>query len=96
MRHKLTSPSLAKQTAEHQANLLALLMKDFVLTQKEQQIIVRGRNSGSVKGNRRKTPAYNDATALEALIGYVYITDKDRCTEILNWLYANLNLGAGS
>jgi ribonuclease-3 family protein len=65
-------------------------MENFSLTQAEEQIIVRGRNSGSVKGNRRKTPAYNDATALEALIGYVYITDKDRCTDILNWIYAHL------
>ena len=69
-------------------------MENFALTPKEHQIIVRGRNSGSVKGNRRKTPAYNDATALEALLGYVYIADKDRCTEILNFLNANLQLDA--
>ena len=45
-----------------------------------------------MKGNRRKTPAYNDATALEALLGFVYIADKDRCTEILNFLNTNLQV----
>jgi ribonuclease III family protein len=83
-----------KRKAEHQAKLLVKLIENFALTPKENQIIVRGRNSGSVKGNRRKTPAYNDATALEALLGYVYIADKDRCTEILNFLNANLQLEA--
>ncbi|KAI2513827.1 Ribonuclease III domain [Fragilaria crotonensis] len=79
--------------AEHQAKLLALLTEKFALTPNELQVVVRGRNSGSVKGNRRKTPAYNDATALEALLGYVYITDKERCSEILNFLLANLQCG---
>lgn len=77
-------------TAEHQAKLMATVLESFDLTTKEKQIVVRGRNSGSVKGNRRKTPAYNDATALEALIGYVYIEDKERCTELLNFLYKHL------
>lgn len=83
---------LGKIIAEHQAKLLALLTENFALTAKELQIVVRGRNSGSVKGNRRKTPAYNDATALEALLGYVYMTDKDRCSEILNYLLVNLQV----
>ena len=78
--------------AEHQAKLLALLTENFALTPQELQVVVRGRNSGSVKGNRRKTPAYNDATALEALLGYVYITDKERCSEILSYLLVNLHL----
>ena len=81
-----------KLLAEHQAKLLALLTENFALTTQELQIVVRGRNSGSVKGNRRKTPAYNDATALEALLGYVYITNKERCSEILNYLLVNLQL----
>jgi ribonuclease III family protein len=77
--------------AEHQAKLLAYLLNEFDLTTNEHQIITRGRNSGSVKGNRRRTPSYNDATALEALVGYTYILNKDRCTEILNFLHKNLH-----
>ena len=77
--------------AEHQAKLLAYLLHEFDLRPNEHQIITRGRNSGSVKGNRRKSPSYNDATALEALVGYTYMVDKDRCTEILNFLHTNLH-----
>lgn len=36
--------------------------------------------------NRRNPAAYQDSTAFEALIGYIYITDKDRCRELLAWL----------
>ena len=80
----------ANRTAEHQAKLLSKLMDTFPLTQQEESIISRGKNSGAVKGNRRKTVHYSDATALEALVGYVYITDKTRCRLLMNWMYAHL------
>jgi ribonuclease-3 family protein len=73
--------------------LLKLLQNDFPLSQAEQRIIVRGKNSGSVKGNRRKPAEYSDATGMEALLGYVYITDKARCTEIMSFLYPHINAG---
>mmetsp|Transcript_10385 Transcript_10385/g.15950 ORF Transcript_10385/g.15950 Transcript_10385/m.15950 type:complete len:188 (-) Transcript_10385:200-763(-) len=63
--------------AEHQAKLLARLKEDFPLTQKELNVLSRGRN-GSVKGNRRNAAAYNDSTSLEALLGYVYITSQQK------------------
>jgi len=79
-------------TAEYQARLLAKLRIDFALTDKEQQVLSRGRNavSGGTR-NRRDPAAYQDATALEALIGYLYITDSKRCEEILHWLDKNLD-----
>ena len=57
------------------------------LTDLTNQVLMRGRNSVTKSKNRRGNPAaYQDSTALEALIGYIYITDKDRCTELLAWL----------
>lgn len=49
-------------------------------------VLSRGRNA--VSRNRRNPAAYQDATALEALIGYLYITDRSRCTDILAWIRA--------
>jgi len=31
--------------------------------------------------------AYQDATAFEALVGYLYLTDADRCDQLLRWVY---------
>jgi ribonuclease-3 family protein len=72
--------------AEHQAHLLEKLKKDFPLSDKETQIFMRGRNSVTRSKNRRNPAAYQDSTAFEALIGYLYICDQQRCCELLNWL----------
>lgn len=78
--------------AEHQAQLLALLYElSFPLSKKEQQILSRGRNSASATRNRRNAAVYQDATALEALVGYLYVSDRKRCEELLNWIYAHLD-----
>mmetsp|Transcript_2813 Transcript_2813/g.5258 ORF Transcript_2813/g.5258 Transcript_2813/m.5258 type:complete len:161 (+) Transcript_2813:863-1345(+) len=34
---------------------------------------------------------YQDSTALEALIGFTYLTDKNRCVEIINFLSEELD-----
>jgi 23S rRNA maturation mini-RNase III len=34
---------------------------------------------------------YQDSTAMEALIGFIYLTDKDRCVEIMNFLSGELD-----
>ncbi len=71
--------------AEFQATLLKSLKESFELNDKEHQILNRGRNSVS-KSNRRDPAAYQDATALEALIGYLYITNTPRCSQLLGWI----------
>ena len=73
-------------TAEHQSFLLKQLKESFPLTEKENQVLMRGRNAVTKSKNRRNPAAYQDSTAFEALIGYIYITDKDRCRELLTWL----------
>jgi len=34
---------------------------------------------------------YQDSTAMEALIGYVYLTDTERCTELIEFFAAELD-----
>ena len=85
-------PFPVRSPAEHQAKLLLLIQDRFALTQKEESIVTRGRNSGSVKGNKRKPVDYAHATAFEALLGYLYLTDRTRCEELLNFVYTNLEL----
>ena len=80
-------------SAEHQSQLLEKLKKDFVLTEKELQVLMRGRNSVTRSKNRRDPAAYQDSTSFEALIGYLYISDKERCTDLLNWLDVNVDVG---
>ena len=52
----------------------------------EIHVIKRGRNSASKSKNRRNPSAYQDSTAFEALIGYLYISNQKRCGELLHWL----------
>jgi ribonuclease-3 family protein len=68
--------------------LLTKLKATFPLTNKEQQVLMRGRNAGGKNKNRvRNASAYQDATAFEALLGYLYISDQRRCEELLSWLH---------
>ena len=51
------------------------------------QIVSRGRNAVTKSKNRRNPAAYQDSTAFEALIGYLYITDPEgRCHDLFNFL----------
>jgi ribonuclease III family protein len=79
-------------TAEHQSQLLQKLRQDdtFVLISKEEQILTRGRNAASQRNHNRRDPGiYQEATAFEALVGYLYITDPTgRCAELFAWIEA--------
>lgn len=83
--------------AEHQSKLLQLLRQDtssFPLTSKEEQVLKRGRNAaaGRSNNNHRHHPIiYQDSTAFEALVGYLYISDSDRCTKLFQWIELNVD-----
>ena len=77
--------------AENQAQLLRSIKEEFQLSQKELQIVARGRNAVTRSRNNRRDPGtYSDSTAFEALIGYLFIDDKERCEELLLWIAARL------
>lgn len=60
----------------------------FDLTTDEIQIISRGRNTPTnARKQQRNNPVdYQYSTAFEALLGYLYITNTTRCTELLHWI----------
>ncbi|HEY9825856.1 MAG TPA: ribonuclease III domain-containing protein [Stenomitos sp.] len=60
------------------------------LSETEVRILKQGRNAASGQPKRLDLDVYQYATALEALIGYLYLTDMDRLQEILD-LFAKEN-----
>jgi len=78
--------------AEHQADCLDRLTQEGKLNEDELDIVRRGRNSNtpSVPKRLRSDPnsktVYAKATALECLIGYLYLTDPDRLAEVMELL----------
>lgn len=71
--------------AETQAQHLRSLEPD--LTDREQDLIRRGRNAASGRPKRVSAIIYQQATGLETLIGYLYLTDRDRLSQLLQKLY---------
>jgi ribonuclease-3 family protein len=70
--------------AETQARHLNTL-KPY-LTNEELEILRRGRNAAFGKPKRLAPEIYQQATSLETLIGYLYLTDFTRLTELLERL----------
>jgi ribonuclease III family protein len=83
--------------AEHQSKLLQQLRQDtssFPLTIKEEQVMNRGRNAAAARSNnnhRHHPIIYQDSTAFEALVGYLYISDTERCTKLFQWIESNVD-----
>ena len=67
--------------AESQAIHLELLLPD--LTDSEREILRRGRNACTTKPRRLNRHTYQQATGLEALIGYLHLTNPQRLQELL-------------
>ncbi len=67
--------------AESQAQTYDLLTG--YLLDSELDIVRRGRNAASGKPKRVKLRTYQQATGLEALLGYLYLTDPERLDQIL-------------
>lgn len=67
--------------AESQANRLRSLEPH--LTPLEQEILRRGRNASSRRHKRIDPDVYQQASSLEALIGYLYLSDPQRLFQLL-------------
>ncbi len=71
--------------AESQANSLKTLQP--YLTEAELEVLRRGRNASPKGPKRRVEPeVYQQATSLETLMGYLYLTDPQRLMELLTHL----------
>lgn len=74
--------------AESQSLHLCLLQPH--LTDAEQEILRWGRNAASNRSKRVDPKTYQQATSLETLIGYLYITDPRRLFQLLDQLNSAL------
>lgn len=72
---------VAQVRAESQANHLRSL-KPY-LTEPEIEILRRGRNAVTGCPQRLDPATYQQATSLETLMGYLYLTDPQRLTQLL-------------
>lgn len=57
------------------------------LRSNELEIVRRGRNAASSRPKRLNPEIYQQATSLETLVGYLYLTDYPRLTELLQKLH---------
>lgn len=76
---------VAQVRAEKQALHLRSLTPH--LRDSELDIVRRGRNAATGRSKRVDPEIYQQATSLETLIGYLYLTDFPRLTELLQKLY---------
>jgi ribonuclease-3 family protein len=86
-REILTAPSVkeahhrARVDASAQADLLDLI--SVALTVEELEIVRRARNVKPTSGRRSDQATYRKATAFEALLGYLHLSDKERLKQLL-------------
>ncbi|MFK8182660.1 MAG: Mini-ribonuclease 3 [Phormidesmis sp.] len=70
--------------AEQQAQYVDLLLPH--LTDTEKDILRRGRNATSGKQRRAAAQHYQQSTGFEALLGFLFLSDRTRLTTLLNHL----------
>lgn len=75
---------VAQVRAETQALHLQLLTPH--LNNSELEIVRRGRNAATGRSRRVEPEIYQQATSLETLMGYLYLTDTQRLTQLLQEL----------
>lgn len=78
--HHVVSQVRAESQAQHLRSLQAYLSAE------ELDILRRGRNATTGKPRRLDPEIYQQATSLETLMGYLYLTNPQRLTELLNYL----------
>jgi len=73
--------------AEQQAKLL----EKIELTDFESDLVRRGRNAAGSSPRKVDPSIYQKATGFEALIGYLYLTDRDRLDQIFHQLLSHID-----
>ncbi len=84
--HDLHKAAIQYVSAKSQAGFLFALIEQAVLTEEEQGVVRRGRNAKSATiPKNTDVQTYRYGTAFEALIGYLYMSDRqERLAEILD------------
>lgn len=82
---RLQEESVKYVSAKGQAKILDNLISTGILNEEETDIVKRGRNyKRSAHPKNTDIVTYKYATGFETLIGYLYLTNKDRLNEIFN------------
>jgi len=81
---KLQTKSVEYVSAKGQVKILNKLIEENLLTEEELDIVKRGRNNKK-ESHPKNTEiiTYKLSTGFEALIGHLYLTNKERLQEIL-------------
>ncbi|HFI0844212.1 TPA: Mini-ribonuclease 3 [Streptococcus suis] len=74
-------------SAKAQASLISALLEAQLLTEKEEEIYKRGRNSHShTKAKNADVVTYRMSTGFEAVLGYLHMTEQmERLDELVGW-----------
>lgn len=83
--HQVVAQVRAEAQAQHLRSLLPHL------TPTELTILKRGRNAATGKPKRIDLETYQQATSLETLIGYLYLSDPQRLTYLFSLIESELN-----
>jgi len=74
-------------SAKAQAQILDDMIDNNVLNEEEIDVVKRGRNyKRSIHPKNTDIITYKKSSGFEALIGYLYLKDKERLKEILNFI----------
>lgn len=70
-----------------QASLISALLEAQLLTEKEEEIYKRGRNTNShTKAKNADVVTYRMSTGFEAVLGYLHMTEQmERLDELVGW-----------
>ncbi|HEM5988749.1 TPA: Mini-ribonuclease 3 [Streptococcus suis] len=74
-------------SAKAQAGLISVLLEAQLLTEKEEEIYKRGRNTNShTKAKNADVVTYRMSTGFEAVLGYLHMTEQmERLDELVGW-----------
>lgn len=78
--HKL---AVERVCAEYQSKCILKILGDGILTERENDVFKRGRNAKVNAPKHSTVMEYRNATGLECLLGYLYLTaEHDRIDEL--------------
>lgn len=82
-------------SAKAQAGLISALLEAQLLTEKEEEIYKRGRNTNSyTKAKNADVVTYRMSTGFEAVLGYLHMTEQmERLDELVGWCIDNIERG---
>ncbi|HFI0215934.1 TPA: Mini-ribonuclease 3 [Streptococcus suis] len=82
-------------SAKAQASLISALLEAQLLTEKEEEIYKRGRNTNShTKAKNADVVTYRMSTGFEAVLGYLHMTGQiERLEELVGWCIDKIERG---